>query len=116
VDLRFLTDGLQGLCNSRAALVRRWGEEQGNAVSQRLHELDAADCLGDLADLPFTTIATEGAKGTVEIRDSVGLVIVGHVNDVSDDTTAAEAWRRSTSLTISDVFVSVTAQKGASER
>lgn len=106
MDLRFLSGALHGVCNSRAAMVKRWGEKLADAVGQRLHELDAADRLGDLADLPFIVVSADDGDGRVEIRDTEDLVVVvGHLPDRDDVGATSGEWREATALTISDVTV-----------
>jgi hypothetical protein len=73
LNLSFRKASLQALCNSEAALRQRWGLEPARAVAQRLQELDAVDCLGDLRQLPHVGIAADERSGEITLRIEVGL-------------------------------------------
>ena len=104
MDLSFVTSGLRAECNSRAELLQRWGEERADAVAQRLQELDAAACLGDVADLPYLSVRCDGSDSKIEIQDVDGLVIEG-TGSASDSTVSHDgSWQHLTSLTISNVI------------
>jgi hypothetical protein len=104
MDLRFLTRALQQLCNSRAAMVARWGDDQASAVGHRLHELEGVDCLGDLAELPYLRVAADDADDTFDVTGADGVVVTVLLERVDGQEPDA-AWSNCTSITICDVFV-----------
>ena len=74
MDIDFSCPDLRAVCNSKAALERRWGLRRGDLLAQRLAELQAIDCLEDLQHLPHINVMKD-SSGT---RISAGgdLVIV----------------------------------------
>jgi hypothetical protein len=87
-------------------MVRRWGDDQADLVSQRLQELDGAECLGDLAELPYVAVVADGANPMIEIRDTEeAVVVICHAPEQSSRS-AVISWRDLTSLIISDVIAS----------
>jgi hypothetical protein len=92
-------------------MVRRWGDGRATALAQRLQELDAADCLGDVADLPYVAVTTGRANSNIEIRDTEDLVIVCRASIGRGEIPKGGSWRALTALTIADVNVSVTSKK-----
>jgi hypothetical protein len=75
VEIRFAHRELGSLCNSKTALMRRWGPERGAVVAQRLAELQALDRLADLAHLPHIEVAP-GADGTAAAAGADLVIIV----------------------------------------
>jgi hypothetical protein len=104
VDLRFLNGALQKLCNSRAALVKQWGAATASVVAQRLHELDAMDCLGDVGDLSYVRITVADGGDQLHVGDTDGVVVI-LVPDGVTATEEAETWRECTAAMISDVII-----------
>lgn len=62
------------MCNSKAALMRRWGSERGSVLAQRLSELHALDRLADLEHLPH--IEVDRGPGGASIAAGTDLAIV----------------------------------------
>lgn len=48
MDIRFATAQLASTANKFAKARRRWGSRRAELVSQRLADLDAAECLADV--------------------------------------------------------------------
>lgn len=67
---------LQALCNSRDALVRRWGDERAGLVAQRLHELAAVDCLADVDLLPHVGLHRRGSSIHVSVDEDLRISLV----------------------------------------
>ena len=64
MDLSFRNAELARLCNKHAALVAWLGDEAA-AIEQLLNELDCADCLGQVEELPHVLLrrAPQGRVG-----------------------------------------------------
>lgn len=64
MDLSFRNTELARLCNKHAALVARLGDEAA-AIEQLLYELDCAECLGQVEELPHVLLqrAPQGRIG-----------------------------------------------------
>jgi hypothetical protein len=64
LELTFTNDELARLCNQHA-LLAAWAGGDATAVEQLLQELDAADTLGRIEELPHVTLlrATQGRVG-----------------------------------------------------
>lgn len=69
MEILFRRRELQTLCNSRAALERRWGTERAGLLAQRLHELAALDCLADVDRLPHVALRRRGRSAYVAVDD-----------------------------------------------
>jgi hypothetical protein len=69
MEIFFRQRDLQALCNSRAALERRWGVERAGLLAQRLHELAALDCLADVDHLPHVALRRRGRSIHVSVDD-----------------------------------------------
>jgi hypothetical protein len=69
MEILFRRRELQALCNSRAALERRWGTERAGLLAQRLHELAALDCLADVDCLPHLGLRRRGRSAHVAVDD-----------------------------------------------
>ena len=52
MEIYFRTRKLQKACNSAKAMRARWGQQRAKKLQQRLSELSAAECLGDIGKLP----------------------------------------------------------------
>ena len=48
MEILFETERLARLCNNRLALGRAYGEACAKRLSQRLQQLEAVECLGDM--------------------------------------------------------------------
>lgn len=64
MELTFTNDELARLCNQHA-LLAAWAGDDAAAVEQLLNELDCADTLGRIEELPHVTLvrATQGRVG-----------------------------------------------------
>ena len=63
MEIEFIGRDLRALCNSKAALVQRWGPERGALIAQRLAGLHALDRMSDLEHLAHIEVE-EGADAT----------------------------------------------------
>lgn len=91
MEIYFSRRELQALCNSKAALVRRWGDDRAGLVAQRLHELAALDCLADVDHLPHVDVQRHGRSIHVSVDDAVRICLLavdGHPALTRSDLTA----------------------------
>lgn len=63
------------MCNSKPALVRRWGSERGAVVAQRLSELHALDRLADLQSLPHIDVKHGRKRISVSAGPDLAIVV-----------------------------------------
>src|SRR4051812_1581629 len=75
MEILFRRPELHSLCNSRAALERRWGRERAALLAQRLHELAALDCLADLDHLPHVNVETRAKRVRVVADGTLHVVL-----------------------------------------
>lgn len=52
VDIYFNDSDLEADCNTHRALVRKYGDRMAAVIRRRLDDLDAAECLDDMRNLP----------------------------------------------------------------
>jgi hypothetical protein len=76
MEIFFRRRELQTLCNSRAALERRWGTERAGLLAQRLHELSALDCLADVDHLPHVALTRRGRSIHVFVDDLLSVALL----------------------------------------
>jgi hypothetical protein len=76
MEILFRRPDLQALCNSRAALERRWGRKRAALLAQRLHELAALDCLADLDHLPHVVVTSRAQRVRVSVEDGLDVVLM----------------------------------------
>jgi len=75
VEIRFQRHDHRRLCNSRAAMAGRWEAGRAALLEQRLHELDAVDCLADLDTLPHVEVRDDGERLHVGVDGGLDLVL-----------------------------------------
>lgn len=110
VDLRFRSRELQLLCNKRSALVERWGKLPAAVLEQTLSELEALECLADVAALPFLKVGRRPRNGEVVVAASRGVEV-----RLSLDLSDGAAWKECGSAVIVAVDVArKTSQRGGS--
>lgn len=76
MEIHFGRRELQALCNSKDALVRRWGHERAELVAQRLQELATLDCLADVDHLPHVATDRHGHSIHVSVDDVVRICLL----------------------------------------
>lgn len=76
MEIFFRRREFHSLCNSRAALARRWGNERAGLVAQRLHELAALDCLADVDHLPHVVLRRHGRSIQVSVDDTLSISLL----------------------------------------
>jgi hypothetical protein len=76
MEIFFHRRELQTLCNSSAALARRWGDERAGLLAQRLHELAALDCLADVDHLPHVALRRHGRYVQVSVEDTLSISLL----------------------------------------
>jgi toxin HigB-1 len=79
VEVRFLTERLKKTCESSAERKKRFGEPAASKLKSRLDDMDAAQCLEDMRNLPgHWEELTGNRKGQFSCRLAGGLrLIVG---------------------------------------
>jgi hypothetical protein len=75
VEIRFAREELGSVCNSKAALMRRWGPERGAVVAQRLSELHALDRLADLEYLPHIEAELGRRRNSVAAGPDLAIIV-----------------------------------------
>lgn len=75
----FATKELAALCNSGAALDKRFGRERGDLIRQRMYEIAGAPSIDGLTRLPALKCSrrTEAGREVVVVRiDSITMLVV----------------------------------------
>ena len=75
----FATKELAALCNSAAALDKRFGRERGDLIRQRMYEIAGAPSIDGLTRLPALKCSrrTEAGREVVVVRiDSITMLVV----------------------------------------
>jgi hypothetical protein len=75
VEIRFAREELGSVCNSKAALMRRWGSKRGAGVAQRLSELHALDRLADLEYLPHIEVEPGRRRTSVAAGPDLAIIV-----------------------------------------
>ncbi len=75
MEIRFDREELGSVCNSKAALMRRWGSERGAVVAQRLSELHALDRLADLEYLPHIDAEPRRRRTSVAAGPDLAIIV-----------------------------------------
>lgn len=100
MEIRFERHEHRRLCDSRAAMARRWGTGRASLVEQRLQEMDAVDCLADLDTLPHIDVHSDGLRLQVSVDD--GLVLLLRPDD-GRNPSGQLAWAAVTIVTVVDL-------------
>ncbi|HEY1334658.1 MAG TPA: hypothetical protein VGF31_10415 [Myxococcaceae bacterium] len=75
MEIRFAREELGSVCNSKAALMRRWGSERGAVVAQRLSELHALDRLADLKHLPHIEVRRARRRTSIAAGPDLAIIV-----------------------------------------
>ena len=102
VDLRFERRDVWELCNSSAAMMRRWGSDEAALLKQRLHEIDAAYSLADLAALPYIRIKNH-SDGCLAVSACAGVRLLLRPGPVAECSGAEADWDSVREVTLVDV-------------
>jgi len=76
LDVRFVNAGLAELCNSRAALDRRFGPTLGDRVRQLLHELAGVPTIRDIGSIWGTLEHGPGTSFRVPVSNELGIELL----------------------------------------
>jgi hypothetical protein len=75
MEILFNAPRLCRLCNSKAALTRRWGPERAEVLCQRLHELAGVDSLADVRFLVDDELRAHAGRVVVPIDGTLSIVV-----------------------------------------
>ncbi len=85
-------------------MVERWGEECADVVAQRLAELEAVECLADLALFPHLRITVAASDVSVDGSEPVRLLLT--CPETGGE--GAVAWDTVTAVVVVDVVIEET--------
>jgi hypothetical protein len=112
LNLNFRDRSLQALCNSEAALRRRWGRERSRMLAQRLQELDALDCLGEVRHLLHVRVVADEDSGEIAVSVADGL----ELRVVPSSDSSGGQWDEATEITIAAVLEDARPRSGRKRR
>jgi len=107
MDVSFSSQKLQKLCNNAGKLRGVFGPKCAEKIQRRLNELQAADCLEDLRNLPGPRChelkADRDGQFAVDLEHPKRLIFVPDHDPVPFDVNGGIDWRQITRVQITEI-------------
>jgi proteic killer suppression protein len=103
----FHTSKLQKQCSSKREAIRKFGPERARKLMQRLQELEAAECLADIARVPPPRCheLKEDRKGqlSVDLQHPYRLLFIPANDPVPQTAEGGLDWEKVTEIEIVEI-------------